>query len=91
MKPTGRSSTALDVVMRARTMMKKRRAVVRMVFCMKRTNSRIGYLFHNRQSVNIHTSLVTKPRNQRRLCLMRDRIVCTASVLQNADVHSWIW
>ncbi len=90
MKPTGSSDTLLDVVRRARTMMKNSSAVVLMVFCINRTRTRMGYLFHRRQSVSMQTSLVMKPRNQRRRCLIRELMVCTASVLQNAEVHIWI-
>lgn len=71
MKPTGRFLILFEVVIIERTMMKKRRAVVRMVFCMKRTMQRSGYLFHSRISVNMQTSLVIKPKNHRRRCFSR--------------------
>lgn len=62
MKPTGRFLTLFDVVITERTMMKKSKAVVRIVLFMKRTMQRRGYLLHSRMSVNMQTSLVMKPK-----------------------------
>ena len=91
MNPTGRFWTLFDVVMMDMTMMKNNSAVVLMVFCMKRMRQSSGYLIQSLMSVSIQTSFVINPRNHRRRCLSKDVKVCTASVLQNALVHIWIW
>ena len=87
MNPTGRSWIFFEVVMSATNMIKKSKAVVRTVFCMNLTIPKTGYLFQILMSVNMHTSFVMNPKNHRRRCLMREEYVCTASVLQNAEVH----
>lgn len=84
---TNKLSTLATIIAKASTIVQKSNAVVLMLFYPKRGISKIGYRFHNRQSVSMQTSFVINPGNYRWRCLIKDGKVCTASVLQNANVH----